>query len=1016
MKLTHLALANKEFTIVAMVLLLVYGMLGFMGMPRSEDPYIEPPQLQVVVILPGATPTDMENLVLDPVDDLVRDVDHVEHTDGWCRDGVAILQVHLEPGAEQSEVLTDVERSVAEASNEWPPGVLRSDVQAFNSFHVKSLQVALVSKDRPLQDVERYADRLENRLQQYGALSDIDLFGTRSEEVRIALDMEKMAARNLPLSQVVNALNSASANIPGGAVTSGDRKFNVLSTGDFESLHQIGRTAVGGTRWSPIYLDEIAELSFAPEDRSHVIRVNGDPAVLVTASMKRGRNVNRVMADIQPALDEFAASLPPDIQLVTVFDQSIAVKERISEFFKNLIGGIVLVGLVMFFALGWRPATIVMIAIPFSFTIAMGFIASGGYAIQQMTIAALIISLGLLVDNGIVVTENINTFMLKGLPLRRAAEEGTSQVGWAVVASTVTTVLAFVPLAMMQDVSGDFIRSMPISVMIILMCSLLVALTISPMMSTHILRPIRPEQQPAIVRQIKRFVDGPYAVALRFGLERRWLIIVIATLTLFGAIALFPFVGVSFFPKADKPVLMVDVNLPRGSSMDATDKVIHWVEDVCGEYDEIEMVSTNVGRGQPSIYYNLSSRAEASYYGQLYLTLRNDVRTEKLEAFANDLRFRFDNFPGAHIEVLELEQGPHSAAPIELRVFSEDRDALKRLADAVEAELRTTPGAININNPLASSAIDLKVDVKRDKAAMLGVPLHEIDQAVRTALAGWHAGEYRDREGREYPIVLRLPAGEDASVEDLSRIHLTSRNGKQIPLTLLADIRLEPSESIIQRRDGQRMVSVTAHTSGVPTAEVEAELRTRLDRIAFPVGARYEFGGESEARGESFSSMYRAVAVAVIGIFGTMVLMFRSFRQPIIIFAALPLAFIGSILALFVTGYTFSFTAFVGLTSLVGIVVNNSILLVDMTNQIRRSGVAMMDALMASGKSRFVPILLTTATTIGGLLPLTLRGGSMWGPMGWVIIGGLFTSTVLTLIVVPVLYSIFAEKELRVEE
>ena len=1015
MKLTHLALANREFTIVAVTLLLVYGVLGFMGMPRSEDPYMEPPEAQVVVVLPGATPTDLENLILDPIDDAVREVDQVEHTDGYCRDGVAILSVHLEDGSDQAEAETDIERKVSEASKEWPEGVLRYEVRVFNSFHVKSLQVALVSETRPLQDVERYADRLENSLQRFSSLNDIELFGARSEEVRISLDMAAMAARNLPLDQVTSAIQSAAANIPGGAVTVGERKFNVLTTGDFESIREIGRVAIGGTRWSPVYLDEVADIQFAPQDRSHVIRINGAPAVLLTASMKRGRNISRVMKIINPALEEFEQSLPPDIKMVKVFDQSDAVKERLTGFFQNLISGIILVGLVMFIALGWRPATIVMIAIPFSFIIAMGFIATAGYAIQQMTISALIISLGLLVDNGIVVTENINTFMLKGYSLRRAAEEGTAQVGWAVVASTVTTVLAFVPLAMMEDVSGDFIRSMPISVMIILMTSLLVALTLTPMISKNVLRPIKPEQQPAFVRWLRSFVDGPYSRTLRFGLRKRWTIIGVATLTLVGAVALFPLVGVSFFPKAEKPVLMIDVNLPRGSSFDATDRAVHWVEKELATHPEVEMVSTNVGRGQPSIYYNLGSRAESSNYGQLYVTMQNDVRSERLTVFAEQLRKDFELYPGARIDVSELEQGPGSGAPIELRIFSEDRNVLKVLSDQVEAELRTIPGAVSISNPLATSSIDIKVDVNHDKAALLGVPLHQIDKAVRTAIAGWNVGEYRDPEGREYPIIMRLPAGEDVTLDDLSQVHITSRSGKQIPLSLLAELKLEPSESMIQRRDGQRMVAVTAHSSGIPTAQIEKELRERLDGISFPVGARYEFGGESEARGESFSSLYRAVAVAIIGIFGTMVLMFRSFRQPIIIFAALPLAFIGSILALFITGYTFSFTAFVGLTSLVGIVVNNSILLVDMTNQNRRGGMTMNEALMTSGQSRFVPILLTTATTVGGLLPLTLRGGSMWGPMGWVIIGGLITSTALTLIVVPVLYSIFAEKELRVE-
>ncbi len=1011
MKLTNLVLENRQFTGVAIVLLLIFGVTGFMAMPRSEDPFMRPPFVNVYVIVPGASPEDLENLVLDPLDDLVREVDDVKHTTGTVREGVVFLNVEFNAGADQQEKETEIEDKLVEAQQEFPEGVLRAEVDAWSSFHVYFVQLALLSENRPMRDLDRYAERLETILNTYVSMEDVEIFGLRDQEVRVSVNPEKLAAYGIPLSQVINAIQSAGVNIPGGTVNSGDRSLTVLTSGDFESIDEIRRVVVAGSAVSPVYLGEVADVHFDYADRTHLMRVNGTPGVVIGARQKPGYNVLSVIDQLNEDLEQFKAELPPDIQLQWVFDQSHSVHERITNFFRNLLQGIVLVGLVMVLALGWRPALVVMVAIPLSFTIAMGFIDMAGYAIQQMTIAAMVISLGLLVDNGIVVTENINTHLVKGASRMKAARIGTSQVGWAVTASTVTTVLAFVPMAMMKDTSGDFIRSMPISVMLILAASLLVALTVSPMISMKVMRPITFDKQPVLVRKLYDFVNGPYRRALVWGLRHRTLVILISTLSLFGSFALFPLVGVSFFPKAEKRVFLVDISLPRGSSLDATDRALTWVEQQLLQEDQIKLVSANLGRGQPSIYYNVPIGAEATHYGQIYVETKSLLGSD-LTMYLDSLRTVFAQYPGAKIELAELEQGPGSGSPIEVRFYAENNEVLADAASRLEDHLRTIPGVVNVNNPSADRAVNLQVEINRDKAALLGTPLHEIDRAVRTAIAGWEASSYRDADGTDYPVMVRLPSGENATPDDFLRIYIPTASGKQVQLAEVAQLQLDSGHGLIQRRDGRRMATVGASTSGRPTAEVEAEVREWLENTSFGPGVNYDFGGEQEARGESFTSMYQATSIAIVGIFAVLVLMFRSLRQPLIIFAALPLAFIGSILALFVTGYTFSFTAFVGLTSLVGIVVNNSILLVDMTNQNRLGGMTRCEALIESGTSRFVPILLTTTTTIFGLLPLSLSGSTLWGPMGWVIIGGLVTSTALTLIVVPVLYEVFSEKQI----
>ncbi len=1013
MRLTELALKNRPFTIVFIFLLVTVGITGYTGMPRSEDPYIEPPFATVYVVLPGASPEDLETLVLDPLDDLVRGIEEIEHTTGICRDGVAVLMIELEDGTDQDQAISEVEEKLAQASREFPDGIVRTEVQAWSSFHVRFVQIALSSDTRSYRELQQYSERLENRLQRISALQDVETFGDQREEIRVSIDPERLAVHQIPLTQVIGAIQSAGANIPGGAVTSGDRRLNILTSGDFESIQQIRRIVVSGSPWSPVYLSEVADIDLAYADRSYVTRINQTPCVLVTARQKKGRNVFRVVDAVRAEVEEFEVELPPDIQLTWVFDQSMAVRERLGDFLLNLGQGMLLVGLVVFLALGFRPASVVMLAIPFSFTIAIGFIGLAGFSVQQMTITALIIALGLLVDNGIVVTENINTFLVNGYDRFRAALEGTSQVGWAVTASTVTTVLAFVPIALMKDMSGDFIRSMPISVMLILASSLLIALTFSPLFASRVMKPITFDQQPRLVKALYRFVKGPYHHALVWGLNHRWAILGIATLTFACSIAILPFLRVSLFPTANKPIFFVDIHLPRGSSLDATDRALRFVENVLENEEDVVQYNSNLGRAQPSIYYNMAQGAEASHYAQVYVTTNSHVRGEGLAPMISRLRRTFAEYPGATIEIAELEQGPGGGAPIEIRLYSDDINRLETASLQVEDLLNSINGVINVNNPVSTRSINMRVHIDRDKAALLGIQLHEIDLAVRTAIAGTEAGAYRDRDGDNYPVVVRLPAGEDASMEDLMRVYVPSTTGQQIPLAEIASLQMESGQGLIQTRDGQRMIEIGANRFGRPTTEIETEFREQIENIGLADGVRWEMGGEAEARGESFSSMYQATSVAIIGIYAVLVLMFRSFRQPLIIYAALPLAFIGSIIALFITGHSFSFTAFVGLTSLVGIVVNNSILLVDMSNQNRRTGMKRREAIVASGESRFVPIVLTTATTVFGLLPLTLRGGSLWGPMGWVIIGGLLTSTVLTLLVVPVLYELFFEKHLQ---
>ena len=450
--------------------------------------------------------------------------------------------------------------------------------------------------------------------------------------------------------------------------------------------------------------------------------------------------------------------------------------------------------------------------------------------------------------------------------------------------------------------------------------------------------------------------------------------------------------------------------MPEGSSFEQTDAMTLRVEDIIRQQPLVVNMAANIGRGNPRIYYNIMPSRQTVNYAQVFVTLSAHQLSE-VEPLVQTLRSQLSAIAGAHITVKEFLQGPPVEAPVEIRVLGEVLADIQSAARQVAAVMENSTGLTGVDNPVGKYKVDLHVRINRDKAALLGIPLSTIDRTIRTALVGTPVGLYRDSDGEEYELVLRLSEYSTPQLETFDDIQIATAAGTLVPLLQVAMVEAETSIARFQHFDTERMARVTADVlPGFTTEKVTNELVEQLQQLELPPGVHFTVGGEQANRKEAFGGMAKALLLAVMGIFAVLVLQFRSFVQPLIVFAAIPFAIIGAFVALFLTGYTFSFTAFIGLTSLVGIVVNNSIILVDYANQMRRDGMTLLDAIAAAAQTRFVPIVLTTLTTIGGLLPLTLSGSSMWSPMGWAIIGGLLVSTLLTLIVVPVLYRMLAGK------
>jgi len=1010
MRLPKLAIENHQFTIILVLLLVMFGLVSFLTMPRSEDPQVSPAASTVYILYPGATPEDMEELVVDPVEEVLNELEDIKHVKSRAEDGMGLINIEFLSGSDPDDKYSDVVQKVNSIRSVLPENIVSLEIQKWTISDVQIMQLALMSDSVSYRELEKEADRLKKSLETTTGVKKVKLWAFPEQEIRISIDLQKMAQNRLGLNHVIGAIQSANQNIPGGYVDIGARRFNVQTSGSYESIEDIKSTVVTSADNNLLFLKDLAEISYDYEDHTYFARFKGKKAVFITVAQKTGTNIFTIRDALEEKITEFNSNLPAKMKLDMVFDQAESVGFRLNGFFINLLQGLLLVGLVVLMAVGLRASGIVILAIPVSIMIGIGFVDTSGYGLEQMSIAGLVIALGLLVDNAIVVIENISRFMKMGHSNKEAAIMGTGQIAWAVVSSTVTTILAFVPIMMMQNITGDFIRSMPVTVVYTLAASLLISLILTPYLSTKLLRINDVTKKRKMRNFLNHEIENRYRNALNFGLNNPKIIVLIAVVVFLGSLTLFPLVGVSFFPKAEKPQFIINIDTPDGTNLDRTDQVANTVDSLLMNRTEIKHYAINLGHGNPRIYYNVIPKRNRSTHAQFFITLKERDR-ESFNRLISDLRNKLKDIPGAKIEVKEFEQGPPVEAPIAVRVLGDNLTVLKEISRDVEEIITSTPGTINTNNPLSTSKTDIHVKINRDKAGFLGIPLVDIDKTVRAAVAGLTISKFRDLEGKEYDMVIRLPFTGKIDFEDLDKIYVASVTGAQIPLKQVANIQFITSPMLINHYNLERNITITSDVeSELSVDQVTKEIIAQLETYEWPKGYRFSMGGELESREESFGGMAKAVIVAIIGIFAVLVLQFRSYTQPLIVFSAIPLAIIGSVVALLITGNSFSFTAFIGLTSLVGIVVNNSIILVDYTNQLRREGKDIVSALKQAGETRFIPIVLTTATTVGGLLPLTLGGGTLWAPMGWTIIGGLIVSTVLTLLVVPVLYKLFSKE------
>ncbi len=1008
--ITRFFVDRWQFTAVLFLLLGALGVGAILAIPKAEDPIVEFPGVAVSVVLPGADAEQMERLVAIPIEDAINAIEDIREIRSSSRAGVAVVSVEFNWGADPEEKFGEVVRELNVVRPRLPDGIVDIRSRRFNPAQTSIVQIALTSEDAPFRQLESYAKALRDSLERAPGVQQAEVWGAPPAEVRVAANLDQLAAYRLPLTAVADALQREGLDTPIGAVEAGGRRFNVQASGSFNSLDEIRGVALRADRGSVLTVGHVAEVSWANDERAHITRFNGQRAVFVSARARLGEDIFPVLDSVRGRIDSFAETLPENIVLHRGFDQSETVQHRLGNLGRDFGIAIVLV-LLTLLPLGFRASMVVMVSIPLSLAMGVTAMHALGYSLNQLSIAGFVLALGLLVDDSIVVTENISRHLRQGLAPREAAIAGVQEINIAVIGCTATLLLAFLPIMALPEGAGAFVRSLPVAVVVTIIASLIVALTIIPFLASRWLPRESAGKSNALLDTVMGAIHAFYRPALHFALmhPRKTVFVALAGFVL--SLGLVPQLGFSLFPENDSPYFLVEVETPQGAAVSETDRAVRFVDGVLASHPEIEWRFANTGRGNPQIFYNEIPPEQLSNVGQVYARFGEWHRREGM-AKLEEIRAQLDQYAGARINLRRFTNGPPIEAPIAVQISGADLAAISEIAGEVERIVRETPGTRDISNPMAERLIDLDLAIDDAEATLRGVPAGSIDQNLRIAVGGVRVAQFRDPAGDAFPVTLRAPRDDTMPVSALERLYVWNSTGDALPLGEIANPRLEAGPASIDRLQRQRTATVSAYTqSGFLISAVTDDVAERLSVISLPPGYAINFGGQAEAQQRSFSGLGPAILIAMFGIMAVLLLEFGTFAVTGVVAFVIPFGIMGGLIALWIGGESLSFTAIIGFIALIGIEIKNSILLVEFANQLRERGVPLHEAIERAGEVRFLPVLLTSATAIGGMTPLLLEDSPLFSPIAMVLIGGLISSTLIARIVTPAMYLLLAPKD-----
>jgi HAE1 family hydrophobic/amphiphilic exporter-1 len=1007
MKLTKIAVDNPVFATMMMVALLVMGLFSYRQLGVDQFPNVDFPIVVVTTEYPGASPETVETELSRKIEESVNAIAGLKTLTSRSLEGRSIVVAEFDLSVQSPIAMQDVREKVQQVRAAFRPEIKEPLIQRFNPDDQPIVSIAVRSDIRSVRDLTTLADQLiVKRLQTVRDVGRATIAGGVKRQINIELDPGRMHSLRVGVNDIMRAIRDENQNFPAGNVARGNDDRIIEVTGRFAEPGNFADLIVARRGLAPVYLRQVATVVDGQQELESVATQNGERALAIDVVKTQGANTIEVARGVRRAVAELQAAVPPDVKLEIVRDSSRGIQNSVSNVQQTMIeGGLLTIAIVFLFLHSWRSTVITGLALPISVFGAFMVMAAFGFTLNVLTLMALSLAIGILIDDAIVVRENIMRHIGFGKTHRQAAIDGTNEIGLAVLATTFCIVAVFLPVAFMGGIIGRFFFQFGVMVSAAVLISLFVSFTLDPMLSAIWYDPQAHGNGrfARIVNGAQDRANGVYRTVLGWSLRWPKITLLIALGTFVGSFALPKYIGFEFVPQADLGEQVVSIETPIGSSLEYTTAKLNQVDAAVREFPEVVYTYGTVNTG----YANGKNQAS------LYLRLKPiKERKRSPEQLAQPIRERLAGIPGVLVSI-NVPGGPGGGVQkqIQLSLQGPDTAVLDTLSQEVMRRAAAIPGMVDLDRNLKGAKPVLSVRLRRDAASDLGLGSAQVAQSLRPLFAGDETSLWRAPDGENYLVMVRLPVDERTGVADLQRIWFTAGfepNGlpRMVHIAQIADIIDDVGASQINRRDLNREVQITANVSGRSSGEVSSDLQKVLAETRLPSGYRFVFGGSTKDIAESTAYAGQALLLAVILIYLILASQFGSFLQPVAIMMSLPMSLIGVFLGLLIAGTTLNIFSAIGFIMLMGLVTKNAILLVDFFNQARARGTPVSEALLEAGTIRLRPILMTTLAMVFGMMPLALglgEGASQRAPMAHAVIGGLISSTLLTLVVVPVM-------------
>lgn len=1011
MKLADVSIKRPVFATMMIASLVVLGLFAFTKLNVDLYPEVDIPYVIITTVLPGAGPEQIETDVTKLVEDAVNPIGGVDHIESYSQEGVSIVVVGFKLEVDGKSAAQEVREKVAAIRGDLPDDVEDPVIERYDNSSQPIMNLT-VSGERSEKELTTYTkDVVKKRLENVPGIGKIELVGGSEREIQIEVDLERLKAYNMSIQDVVQSVGAANVEIPGGNLNQNTRQLLLRTVGKFKNIEDFNKIVLVNDKGNVVRLSEVAQISDGIKEKTSLSRYNGKTAVGLNITKQSGGNTVEVADHVNKALKKLEAEMPRDIKITVAIDNSVFIRDSINDvLFDILYGGLLAIIVVYLFLANMRSTIISAIALPTSIIATFFVMWALNFTLNMMSLLALSLAVGLLIDDAIVVIENIYRHLDMGETPFEAAKSATNEIGLAVLATTFTIVAVFVPVAFMEGIVGRFFYQFGITVSVAVLVSLFVAFTLTPMLSSRWLK-IEDEHLSKDGNILERGLyyfnhmfeklNGGYQKLLGFSLRHRLLVVIVSIAVFVGSMMLSGMLGSAFFPSTDRGEFYMKIKAAAGTSLEETNRMCEAIENKLRKRPEVRELLTTIGGENTPV-----NKA------QIFVKLNKKHEREKsVETFMDEVRAEMANIPGTTLDI-RMEGGPGGGEkPMTLSIRGADLNKIKEIADKVEGIVRSTPGTVDIDRSLEASKPEVRVRIDRDKASDLGINAYTVASSVRSMVDGFVATKYQEGD-EQYDVRVRLKENNRKSIYDIQNLSVAGlKDGNKINVRLgdIAEVYEGVGPSVINRYDRQREIRVDANLSGRLLGEVLGDINGELKKLDLPAGYSISTVGEGEMQEEAFLNILISLILAIVFVYIVLAMQFESFVYPFSIMLSLPMAIIGAILALIVFNSALSVMSMIGIIMLMGLVTKNAILLIDYTNIQRERGLSRTEALLKAGPTRLRPILMTTLAMIFGMVPVAFgvgEGSEFRAPMGQAVIGGLITSTILTLLVVPVVYTI----------